>query len=79
MTGAAVRATLDVELRVPGEVDRLAPLPLDSEGRFRLAGLAPGSYELSVRDWVDDRLLHRGTFVLTADRTITVPLREGAE
>lgn len=79
VTGAAVPATLDVQLRVPGEVERPAPLPLDGEGRFRLAGLAPGSYELSVRDWVDDRLLHRGTFALTADRTITVPLREGAK
>ena len=68
-----------MELRVPGELYRLAALPLDEAGRFRLAGLAAGAYELSVRDRAADRVLHRGTFALTTDRTIVVPLRKAAE
>ncbi len=79
VTGVAMPAALEVQLTVAGERDVLVRLPLDDEGRFAFAGLAPESYELSVRDRLDDRLLHHHTFALTADRTIIVPLREGTK
>jgi protocatechuate 3,4-dioxygenase beta subunit len=81
LTGRAMqgdRPVVGATLLAAGQgVDASGSTTTDLDGRFRVEGLAPGRYELWLRDW-DSGLSYREIVDMSGDRDVTLEIPAGA-